>query len=73
MNFLLIVNIVVFVILLFVLVQVCYKQWSLVKKVFVGFVMGVVFGLVLYIIYGVDSQVLKDFIQWFNIVDNGYV
>lgn len=73
MNFLLIVNIVVFVVLLFVLVQICYKQWSLVKKVLVGLVMGVVFGFVLYIIYGFDSQVFKDFVQWFNIVGNGYV
>ncbi|VFS16359.1 sodium:dicarboxylate symporter [Salmonella enterica subsp. enterica serovar Typhimurium] len=30
--------------------------------------MGVVFGLALHTIYGADSQVLKDSIQWFNIV-----
>lgn len=35
--------------------------------------MGVVFGLALHTIYGADSQVLKDSIQWFNIVGNGYV
>lgn len=73
MNFLLIANIVVFVVLLFALVQIRYKQWSLAKKVLVGLVMGVVFGFVLYIIYGFDSQVFKDFVQWFNIVGNGYV
>ncbi|WP_163593373.1 cation:dicarboxylate symporter family transporter, partial [Klebsiella variicola] len=36
-------------------------------------VMGVVFGLALHAIYGSDSPVLKDSIQWFNIVGNGYV
>lgn len=70
MNFPLIANIAVFVILLFVLAQARHKQWSLAKKVLVGLVMGVVFGLALHTIYGADSQVLKDSIQWFNIVGN---
>jgi L-cystine uptake protein TcyP (sodium:dicarboxylate symporter family) len=41
--------------------------------VLVGLAIGVVFGLALQLIYGSDSQVLKDSIQWFNIVGNGYV
>jgi L-cystine uptake protein TcyP (sodium:dicarboxylate symporter family) len=41
------------------------------QKVLVGLVMGVVFGLALHTIYGSDSQVLKDSVQWFNIVGNG--
>lgn len=73
MNFPLIANIVVFVVLLFALAQTRHKQWSLAKKVLVGLVMGVVFGLALHTIYGLDSQVLKDSVQWFNIVGNGYV
>ncbi len=43
------------------------------EKVLVGLVMGVVFGLALHTIYGSDSRVLKDSVQWFNIVGNGYV
>lgn len=39
----------------------------------VGLAIGVVFGLALQLIYGSDSPVLKDSIQWFNIVGNGYV
>ncbi|VDY41495.1 sodium:dicarboxylate symporter [Salmonella enterica subsp. enterica serovar Daytona] len=39
MNFPLIANIAVFVILLFVLAQARHKQWSLAKKVLVGLVM----------------------------------
>ena len=73
MNFPLIANIIVFIVLLFVLAQARHKQWSLAKKVLVGLVMGVVFGLALHTIYGSDSQVLKDSVQWFNIVGNGYV
>ncbi|HDW0506049.1 TPA: L-cystine transporter, partial [Escherichia coli] len=57
MNFPLIANIVVFVVLLFALAQTRHKQWSLAKKVLVGLVMGVVFGLALHTIYGSDSQV----------------
>ena len=39
MNFPLIANIVVFVVLLFALAQTRHKQWSLAKKVLVGLVM----------------------------------
>ncbi|MGU0172520.1 hypothetical protein ACVXG8_23720 [Escherichia coli] len=49
----------VFVVLPFALAQTRHKQWSLAKKVLVGLVMGVVFGLALHTIYGSDSQVLK--------------
>ena len=73
MNFPLIANIVVFVVLLLLLAQARHKQWSLAKKVLVGLAMGVVFGLALQAIYGSDNPVLKDSIQWFNIVGNGYV
>jgi L-cystine uptake protein TcyP (sodium:dicarboxylate symporter family) len=48
------------------------KQWSLAKKYWSVW-SWVVFGLALHTIYGSDSQVLKDSIQWFNIVGNGYV
>ena len=73
MNFPLIANVIVFVILLLLLAQTRHKQWSLAKKVLLGLAMGVVFGLALHTIYGEDSPVLKQSIQWFNIVGNGYV
>lgn len=73
MNFPLIANVVVFAVLLFALGQTRHKQWSLARKVLVGLATGVVFGLALQLIYGSDSRVLKDSIQWFNIVGNGYV
>ena len=71
MNFPLIANIVVFVILLLLLAQTRRKQWSLAKKVLVGLGLGVVFGLALQAIYGADNPTLKESIQWFNVVGNG--
>lgn len=50
-----------------------HTQWSIAKKVLLGLVTGVVFGLVLHAIYGSNSSILKTSIQWFNIVGNGYV
>ncbi|XNM46961.1 hypothetical protein ACLK15_10155 [Escherichia coli] len=44
---------------LFALAQTRHKRYdSMAKKVLVGLVMGVVFGLALHTIYGSDSQVL---------------
>ena len=73
MNPPLIANVVVFVILLLLLAQTRHKSWSLAKKVLLGLVIGVVFGLALQGIYGSDSATLKQSVQWFNIVGNGYV
>lgn len=73
MNFPLIANIIVFVVLLFSWRKPVTNSGVLPKKVLVGLIMGVVFGLALHTIYGSDSRVLKDSVQWFNIVGNGYV
>lgn len=73
MNLPLVINVVVFVALLLLLAQTRHKQWSLAKKVLVGLVIGVFFGLALQLIYGSDDPVLKASISWFNIVGNGYV
>ncbi|WP_058909796.1 L-cystine transporter [Entomohabitans teleogrylli] len=73
MNFPLIANIAVFVILLLALAQTRHTQWSLAKKVLLGLAVGVIFGLALQVIYGSDNPVMAQSIQWFNIVGNGYV
>lgn len=73
MNLPLIINVLVFIALLFLLAQTRHTQWSLAKKVLLGLVIGVLFGLALQLIYGADSQVLKESVSWFNIVGNGYV
>lgn len=73
MNIPLIINVLVFAVLLILLAQTRRTQWSLAKKVLLGLVIGVLFGLGLQFVYGVDSPVLKESISWFNIVGNGYV
>ncbi|KAA5927546.1 L-cystine transporter [Pantoea sp. Bo_2] len=66
-------NIVAFVVLLVLLSRFSRQNWSLSKKVLTGLVIGVLFGLVLQLIYGENSAVVKESISWFNIVGNGYV
>lgn len=73
MNLALIANLAVFIVLLAILARTGRTGWSLSKKVLVGLVMGVLFGLALNAIYGADSPVLKSSISWFNVVGNGYV
>ncbi|HCX00454.1 MULTISPECIES: L-cystine transporter [Pantoea] len=69
----LILNLAAFVALLLLLSRLGRQSWSLSKKVLVGLVIGVLFGLALQTIYGQQSEVLKTSISWFNIVGNGYV
>ncbi|EMD6335804.1 L-cystine transporter [Acinetobacter baumannii] len=73
MNIPLIINIVVFVGLIFLHAQTRKTDWSLSKKVLAGLILGVVFGLGLHLIYGGGHPILAESISWFNIVGNGYV
>ena len=66
-------NLVAFVVVLVLLSRFSRNNWSLSKKVLTGLVIGVLFGLVLQLIYGENSAVVKTSISWFNIVGNGYV
>lgn len=80
---LLVVNVLVFMALLLLLSQLphrlfhgkpaTHQQWSLAKKVLAGLVIGVLFGLGLQLVYGNDHPILKESMNWFNIVGNGYV
>ena len=73
MDFPLLLNLAVFIVLLVVLSRLGSQRWSLAKKVLTGLILGVVFGLALQLIYGADNPILKTSISWFNIVGNGYV
>ncbi|OTG81616.1 L-cystine transporter [Acinetobacter sp. ANC 4648] len=73
MNYPLILNIVIFIALIVLLMQTRKTDWSLAKKVFAGLSLGVIFGLGLHLIYGSNTAVLDESIQWFNVVGNGYV
>lgn len=68
-----IVNIVLMLLFIGGLSALQKKHISFSKRVFVGLGLGIVFGLVLQFVYGVKSDILKDSIDWFNIVGKGYV
>lgn len=73
MNFPVILNVLIFILLLLLLAKISADGWSLSKKVFVGLFIGTVFGVVLHLVYGINNQIVHDSLSWFNIVGNGYV
>lgn len=72
MNVPLLLNIATFVVILGALGRV-NANWSLAKRVLLGMVLGIAFGLALHLIYGDDSATLKLSISWFGIVGGGYI
>lgn len=73
MNIPLTANIIVFVILLLLMAKAHTRTWSLAKKVLLGLAVGVVFGLVLHLLYGDQNPTLAASIPWFDVVGRGYV
>ncbi|MGV3465114.1 MAG: L-cystine transporter [Heyndrickxia sp.] len=72
-SFLIIINIVVLLLLVLGLAMMQKKHVSFSKRVFTGLGLGIVFGLLLHIIYGTTSFVTTHTIDWFSIVGSGYV
>ncbi|WP_297322844.1 L-cystine transporter [uncultured Bartonella sp.] len=68
-----IANLVFFALILFALAKTAKTGWSLSRRVLIGLVIGVVYGVILQGVYGVSSGELKKSIDWFNIVGTGYV
>lgn len=73
MNIALIANILVFILLLVILAQTRHKKWSLSKKVLLGMLLGIIFGLGLQVVYGQTNPIIKNSMVWFDVVGNGYV
>ena len=73
---LLFLNVSIFSILLLGLIYIHfhYKTWSLSRKVFIALVAGLLFGIILQIIYRANNPaIISRSVEWFNIVGNGYV
>ncbi|MEF2966370.1 L-cystine transporter [Paenibacillus sp. M1] len=68
-----IINVAVMLVLLGLLVWMQKKHISFTKRVFTGLGLGVVFGVILQLIYQADSEVLSKSTDWFNLVGRGYV
>lgn len=73
---LLFLNVGIFSILLLGLIYIHfhYKTWTLSRKVFIALVAGLLFGIILQIIYRANNPaIISQSVEWFNIVGNGYV
>ena len=70
---LIIVNILVFFIFIFALYKMQKKHVSFSKRVFTALGIGLVFGYIIHLIYGTDSEITTGTIDWLNIVGSGYV
>lgn len=72
-TFLIIVNIAVLFLLMAGLFMMQKKHVSFSKRVFTGLGLGLVFGFIIHLIYGTDSEVTIASIDWFSVVGSGYV
>jgi len=70
---LIIINIAIFLLLIFFLFRMQKKHISFSKRVFTALGIGIVFGLAMHLIYGTDSDITKGSLDWLNIVGSGYI
>ncbi|MDG5117428.1 L-cystine transporter [Staphylococcus aureus] len=71
--FLTLINIIVLVIFIVILHMMARKHISFTKRVFTALGIGIVFGVLLHLIYGTHSNIITSTSDWFNIVGQGYV
>ncbi|HDI0098720.1 TPA: L-cystine transporter [Staphylococcus aureus] len=71
--FLTLINIIVLVIFIVILHMMARKHISFAKRVFTALGIGIVFVVLLHLIYGTHSNVITSTSDWFNIVGQGYV
>ncbi|HGO3889787.1 TPA: L-cystine transporter [Staphylococcus aureus] len=71
--FLTLINIIVLVIFIVILHMMARKHISFAKRVFTALGIGIVFGVLLHLVYGTNSNVITSTSDWFNIVGQGYV
>ncbi|MDF3606609.1 L-cystine transporter [Paracoccus sp. DMF-8] len=68
-----IVNLVIFVALLFALFRLQSGSLSLSVRVFIGLILGTLFGIGLQLVYGTGSETVQTTVNWLDIVGSGYV
>ncbi|WP_406887123.1 L-cystine transporter [Staphylococcus aureus] len=71
--FLTLINIIVLVIFTVILHMMARKHISFAKRVFTALGIGIIFGVLLHLIYGTHSNIITSTSDWFNIVGQGYV
>jgi len=73
MNLYTVLNLIFFCGLLFVIYNISKKTQSLSRKVFTGMILGLSFGFALQLLYGVDSEIMAQTLNWTNLVGDSYV
>lgn len=68
-----VINVLVLILLVGILYWMQKKHYSFTKRVFAGLGLGVLFGVVLQLVYTSDSDIVADSADWFNLVGYGYV
>ncbi|GAB6988267.1 L-cystine transporter [Paenibacillus pini] len=68
-----IANVVVMLLLIGLLIWMQKKHVSFTKRVFTGLGLGIIFGVILQIIFGASSDVMSKSSDWFGLVGYGYV
>ena len=68
-----VINVIVLLVFLVMLNIMARKHVSFPKRVFTALAIGIVFGIVLHLIYGAESKTLEQSTDWFSIVGDGYV
>ncbi|ALH98452.1 TPA: L-cystine transporter [Staphylococcus aureus] len=71
--FLTLINIIVLVIFIVILHMMARKHISFAKRVFTALGIGIIFGVLLHLIYGTHSNIITSTSDWFNIVGQGYI
>ncbi|HBC4762553.1 TPA: L-cystine transporter [Staphylococcus aureus] len=71
--FLTLINIIVLVIFIVILHMMARKHISFAKRVFTALGIGIIFGVLLHLIYGTHSNIITSTSDWFNIVGQVYV
>lgn len=72
-HFFTVINVFILVAFIVALWIMAKKHVSFPKRVFTALGIGIVYGIVLHLSYGVDSNILTQTTDWFSIVGDGYV
>ncbi|PCJ42841.1 MAG: L-cystine transporter [SAR86 cluster bacterium] len=73
MNLMVLINLVLFASLIYVLIGMTGKGFSLGQRVFTALMLGIAFGILLQLFYQSSPDVISDTLEWSNVVGTAYV
>ncbi|AGA64299.1 L-cystine uptake protein TcyP [Liberibacter crescens BT-1] len=66
-------NLAVFILIILFMARATYLNENLTKKIIASLTLGILFGLLLNMLYSENNPALKESIHWFDVVGHGYV